>query len=141
MKHLFKSRIDGKKPVNNWYQSLGSNPWESPSIRHQTGFQKGRYLLRETPKRMYQWNTRRKKNISPKGKQLLVQIVLENETFNTKKESEHMKEKKKKTATSKREKESKCYICKTNRHAFWGCERRKHWLEMKHIKMMISLNK
>ena len=111
MKHLIKSRIDGTKPVNNWYQSLGSNPWVPPSIRHQTGFQKGRYLLRETPKRMYQWNTRRKKNLSPKGKQLLVQTVLENEAFNTKKESEQMKEKKKKAVMSKREKESKCYTC------------------------------
>ena len=74
---------------------------------------------------MYQWNTRRKKNISPKGKQLLVQTVLENEAFNSIRDSERLKEKRKKTATTRRERKSKCYICKEKGHAYWSCECRK----------------
>ena len=124
MKHILKSRFDGKRPVNIWYQSQGSNPWEQPSFKPQSksGFQSGRYLLRETPKRLYQWNTRTKKSISPKAKELLAQTVLDNEEFNSKKKEEVTKGKSKLNA---REKRSKCYICKTKGHAFWACEKRK----------------
>lgn len=126
MKHFFKHKVVGTNPVNNWYQSKGSNPWEKPTTKSSSGFQSGRYLLRETPKRLYQWNTR-KKSLSPNVKELLAQTVLENEAYNiTKKE-----EKGKMTA---REKKSKCYICKTKGNAFWVCESRKKLagLEAKH---------
>ena len=92
MKHLLKSKHDGKYPVNNWYQShKGSNPWEQPSFKPSKGFQSGRYLLRETPKRLYQWNTRTKKSISPKAKELLAQTVLDNEAYNSQKQGEASK--------------------------------------------------
>lgn len=126
MKRLLKQKNVGKQPVENWYQSKGSGPWETPTFKHTSlGFQSGRYLLRETPKRMYQWNTRKKKTISPKGKHLLVQTVLENEAFNTKEKIEHVKERKKKPVAKKKAKNSKCYICREKGHPFWACERRK----------------
>ena len=78
MKHLLKQKLVGNKPVNKWYQRYGSNPWDMPT----TGFQTGKYLLRETPKRIHQWSSRRK-SISEKGKEMLAKRVLENEAFNT----------------------------------------------------------
>ena len=71
MKHLFKKKVIGCNLVNNWYQSKGSNPWEKPMMKPSTGFQSGRYLLRETPNRLYQWTTRTKKSLSPKANELL----------------------------------------------------------------------
>ena len=71
----------GIKPVTQWYQSLGSRPWDMPMTQNDKGFYSGRYLLRETPKRVYQWNTR-KKSISPKGKKMLVKKVMENQAYN-----------------------------------------------------------
>ena len=125
MKHFLKQRFVGQKPVNNWYQSSGSDPWERPTIKPNTGFQSGRYLLRETPNRMYQWNCRRRKSISTKGKEMLVQQVLENEAFNATKKTEGSKEQGKIVVVSKRDKKSRCYICKKRGHAYWACESRK----------------
>ena len=51
---------------------------------------------------MYQWNKRRKNSIPPKGKELLVQTVLENEAFNATKKSEGLKDKGKMTAREKK---------------------------------------
>ena len=62
--------------MKQWYQSFGSHPWETPT----SGFQSGRYLLRETPKRINQWSAKRKM-ISPKGKQMLTQKVLSQRLF------------------------------------------------------------
>ena len=119
-KHLLQSKFVGKRPVKQWYQSQGSHPWDLPTSQNLGGFYSGRYLLRETPKRVYQWNTR--KSISPKGKEMLVKQVLENQTFNDAKLKEKQKQERVK---SKREKKSKCYICKEKGHAFWACENRK----------------
>ena len=79
--HILKQSNVGLKPVNKWYQSHGSNPWDMPTSQNLGGIHTGKYLLRETPKRLYQWNHRRK-SISPKAKEMLVQKVLENQAFN-----------------------------------------------------------
>ena len=120
MKHTLKQRIVGQKPVNKWYQSLGSRPWERPT----TGFQTGKKLLRETPKRIYNWNSRRK-SISPKGKEMLVKKVLENEAYNTTKKKEETAGHGKQVTKSKRDKKARCYICRERGHTYWNCDDKK----------------
>ncbi|PWA98622.1 ARID DNA-binding domain-containing protein [Artemisia annua] len=117
--------MGGKDPVKQWYQSHGSNSWEMPPS---SGFKHGRYLLRETPKRVYQWNNRRK-SISPKAKEMLVNKVLENEIFNATKKKEIQDENKVSTkgketmVKTRKEKRARCYICKTRGHTYWMCEK------------------
>ena len=118
--HVLKPQNVGKTPVKQWYQSLGSRSWDLPTTtQSRGGFYNGKYLLRETPTRIGQWSSR-KKSISPKGKEMLVKQVLENQTFNDGK----LKQKQEKMK-SKREKRSKCYICKEKGHSFWASENRK----------------
>ena len=101
MKRLLKQNHVGDKPVKQWYQSFGSHPWDTPT----TGFQTGRFLLRETPKRLNQWSNRRS-TISPKGKQMLAQKVMENERFNDAQKKK--KEKGKAPTITRKEKRARC---------------------------------
>ena len=79
--HLLKPKTDGVKPVQKWYQSHGSAPWDTPSTRSTGGFYSGRYLLRETPERVCNWSSKRK-GISPEAKEMLARKVMENEAYN-----------------------------------------------------------
>ena len=74
--HILKQKNVGNKPVTHWYHSKGSRPWDMPTSQNTGGIYSGRYLLRETPNRLYQWNSR-KKSISPRAKAMLVNKVLE----------------------------------------------------------------
>lgn len=120
MKHFLNPSLVGHVPVKQWYQSYGSHPWDRPT----TGFQSGRYLLRETPKRIYQWNSRRK-TISPKGKEMLAKKVLENEAYNDSKKKKAVTIKETTTANKRRDKKARCYICKQRGHTYWMCDNRK----------------
>ncbi|GKC43369.1 ARID DNA-binding domain-containing protein, partial [Tanacetum coccineum] len=102
-----------------------SEPREKPTYRHDQGLHTGRYLLRETPRRLLQWNSR-KKTLSPKGKEMLMKEVEENKAYNTSRVSAKPKDHGKKIASSQKEKRASCYICKERGHVFWTCQNRKN---------------
>ncbi|GKB59400.1 ARID DNA-binding domain-containing protein [Tanacetum coccineum] len=123
--HILKHKYVGVQPVQKWYQSHGSEPREKPTYRHDQGLHTGRYLLRETPRRLLQWNSR-KKTLSPKGKEMLMKEVEENKAYNTSRVSAKPKDHGKKIASSQKEKRARCYICKERGHVFWTCQNRKN---------------
>ena len=53
LKHILKHTNVGIEPVTQWYQSKGSRPWDMPTSQNTGGIYSGRYLLRETPNRLY----------------------------------------------------------------------------------------
>nr|GEX35261.1 ARID DNA-binding domain-containing protein [Tanacetum cinerariifolium] len=100
-------------------------PREKPTYRHDQGLHTGRYLLRETPRRLIQWNSR-KKTLSPKGIEMLMKEVEENKAYNTSRVPTKPKYHGKKIASSQKEKRARCYICKERGHVFWTCQNRKN---------------
>nr|GEV89232.1 ARID DNA-binding domain-containing protein [Tanacetum cinerariifolium] len=123
--HILKHKHVGMKPVQKWYQSHDIEPREKPTYRHDQGLHTRRYLLRETPRRLLQWNNR-KKTLSPKGKEMLMKEVEENKAYNTSRVSAKPKDHGKKIASSQKEKRARCYICKERGHVFWTCQNRKN---------------
>nr|GFA90835.1 hypothetical protein [Tanacetum cinerariifolium] len=129
--HILKHKHVGMKPMQTWYQSHGSEPKEKPIYRHDQGLHTWRYLLRKTPRRLLQWNSR-KKTLSPKGKEMLMKEVEENKAYNTSRVSAKPKDHGKKIASSQKEKGpdvifvKKEYMCfghmKTGRILPWKCK-------------------
>ncbi|GJS68273.1 ARID DNA-binding domain-containing protein [Tanacetum coccineum] len=85
-KHIMQHNWLGYKPVQKWYQYHGSEPWEKPIHKHDQAVHTRRYLQRETPKRLFPWNSR-KKSSSPESKEMLVKKMKEVEVFNASKMS------------------------------------------------------
>ncbi|GKA12969.1 hypothetical protein Tco_0692515 [Tanacetum coccineum] len=123
-KHIMQHNWLGYKPVQKWYQSHGSEPWEKPIHKHDQVVHTRRYLQRETPKRLFPWNSR-KKSLSPKSKEILVKKMKEVEVFNASKMSAKTKDHGKKIASTQKEKRARCYICKERAHVFWKCQNKK----------------
>ncbi|GKC61242.1 ARID DNA-binding domain-containing protein, partial [Tanacetum coccineum] len=90
--HLLKHNWLGRKPVQKWYQSHGSDYGGKPKPIHtrhdQEGVTRG-YLPRETPQRLLSWNNR-KKSLSPGCKKMLLEKVKEIEAFNASRVSKHV---------------------------------------------------
>ncbi|GJW10968.1 ARID DNA-binding domain-containing protein [Tanacetum coccineum] len=114
-KRVMESNWLQRRPVNRyqqWYQSHGSDSLGESHYIHDQSLHIGRYLLRETPRRLLQWNSR-KKTLSPKGKEMLMKEVKENEAYNASRVSAN--------ASTRKEKRARCYICKERGHVFWKC--------------------
>ncbi|GKA79444.1 histone acetyltransferase HAC1-like protein isoform X1 [Tanacetum coccineum] len=114
-KHIMQHNWLGYKPVQKWYQSHASEPWEKPIHKHDQVVHTRRYLQRETPKRLFPWNSR-KKSLSPESKEILVKKMKEVEVFNASKMSAKTKDHGKKIASTQKEKRARCYICKERAH-------------------------
>ncbi|GKD04630.1 ARID DNA-binding domain-containing protein [Tanacetum coccineum] len=123
-KHIMQHNWLGYKPVQKWYQSHGSEPWEKPIHKHDQVVHTRRYLQRETPKRLFPWNSR-KKSLSPESKEMLVKKMKEVEVFNASKMSAKTRDHGKKIASTQKEKRARCYICKERAHVFWKCQNKK----------------
>ncbi|GJU79482.1 hypothetical protein Tco_1281847 [Tanacetum coccineum] len=123
-KHVIKKNWLQYQPVQHWYQSHGSEPWEKPIHKHDQVVHTRRYLQRETPKRLFPWNSR-KKSLSPESKEILVKKMKEVEVFNASKMSAKTKDHGKKIASTQKEKRARCYICKERAHVFWKCQNKK----------------
>ncbi|GKC95966.1 ARID DNA-binding domain-containing protein, partial [Tanacetum coccineum] len=104
--------------------SHGSEPWEKPIHKHDQVVHTRRYLQRETPKRLFPWNSR-KKSLSPESKEMLVKKMKEVEAFNASKMSAKTRDHGKKITSTQKEKRARCYICKERGHVFWKCQNKK----------------
>ncbi|GJU38531.1 hypothetical protein Tco_1191488 [Tanacetum coccineum] len=105
-KHIMQHNWLGYKPVQKWYQSHGSEPWEKPIHKHDQVVHTRRYLQRETPKRLFPWNSR-KKSLSPESKEMLVKKMKEVEVFNASKMSAKTRDHGKKIASTQKEKRAR----------------------------------
>ncbi|GKA36285.1 ARID DNA-binding domain-containing protein [Tanacetum coccineum] len=110
-KHIMQHNWLGDKPVQKWYQSHGSEPWEKPIHKHDQVVHTRRYLQRDTPKRLFPWNSR-KKSLSPESKEMLVKKMKEVKVFNASKMSAKTRDHGKKIASTQKEETNKqwCYI-------------------------------
>nr|GEV84418.1 ARID DNA-binding domain-containing protein [Tanacetum cinerariifolium] len=123
-KRIMQHNWLGYKPVQQWYQSHGSKLWEKPIHKHDHVVHTRRYLQRETPKRLFPWNSR-KKCLSPESKEMLVKRMKEVEAFNASKMSAKTRDHAKKIASTRKEKRARCYICKERGHVFWKCQNKR----------------
>ncbi|GJZ87576.1 ARID DNA-binding domain-containing protein, partial [Tanacetum coccineum] len=115
---------EGSTTDINDFVSHGSEPWEKPIHKHDQVVHTRRYLHRETPKRLFPWNSR-KKSLSPESKEMLVKKMKEVEVFNASKMSAKTRDHGKKITSTQKEKRARCYICKERGHVFWKCQNKK----------------
>nr|GEX29617.1 ARID DNA-binding domain-containing protein [Tanacetum cinerariifolium] len=123
-KRIMQHNWLGYKPVQHWYQSHGLELWEKPIHKHDQVIYTRRYLQRETPKKLFPWNSR-KKCLSPESKEMLVKRMKEVEAFNASKMSAKSRDHAKKIASTRKEKRARCYICKERGHVFWKCQNKR----------------
>ncbi|GKB60059.1 hypothetical protein Tco_0916245 [Tanacetum coccineum] len=102
-KHIMQHNWLGYKPVQKWYQNHDSKPWEKPIHKHDQVVHTRRYLQKETPKRLFPWNNK-KKSLSPESKEMLVKKMKEVEVFNASKMSAKTRDHGKKIASTQKEK-------------------------------------
>ena len=116
------------KPVKRgqqWYQRACSDPWgkQVQTITKHT-FDK-HYLQRQTNPNTPKWS-KHKKHISPEGKQLLKQKVVEVVSYNSLKNTKPPLERnfnrlRETSGLSKKMKRARCYVCKERGHVYWQC--------------------
>ncbi|GJT24168.1 ARID DNA-binding domain-containing protein [Tanacetum coccineum] len=112
------------QPVQHWYQSQGTENGVKPiHKRDQIGITR-RYMQKETPQRMFPWNSR-KKNLSPESKEMLLKKMKEVEAFNASKVSAKARDHGERSASTQKERRARCYICKIRGHVFWKCPNKK----------------
>ncbi|GJT70300.1 hypothetical protein Tco_1029586 [Tanacetum coccineum] len=92
--------------MQKWYQSHGSEPWEKPIHKHDQVVHTRRYFQRETPKRLFPRNSR-KKSLSSESKEMLVKKMKEVEVFNASKMSAKTRDHGKKIASTQKEKRAR----------------------------------
>nr|GEY58120.1 ARID DNA-binding domain-containing protein [Tanacetum cinerariifolium] len=136
-KRIMQHNWLGYKGVQQWYQSHGSEPSEKPIHKHDQVVRTRRYLQRETPKRLFPWNSR-KKSLSLESKEMLVKKMKEVEAFNASKMSAKTTDHGKKIASTRKEKSARCYICKERGHVFWKCQNKKKDVRIEKQKKLVK---
>ncbi|GJY04638.1 ARID DNA-binding domain-containing protein [Tanacetum coccineum] len=136
-KHVIKKNWLQYHPVQHWYQSHGSEPWEKPIHKHDQVIHTRRYLQRETPKRLFPWNSR-KKSLSPESKKILWKKMKEVEAFNASKLSAKVKDHGERSARTLKENRARCYICKIRGHVFWKCPNKKREAMIEQQKKLVK---
>ncbi|GJR65745.1 ARID DNA-binding domain-containing protein [Tanacetum coccineum] len=94
-------------------------------------------LFRETPKRLFPWNSR-KKSLSPESKKILWKKMKEVEAFNASKISAKVKDHGERSARTLKEKRARCYICKIRGHVFWKCPNKKREAMIEQQKKLVK---
>ncbi|GKB79650.1 ARID DNA-binding domain-containing protein [Tanacetum coccineum] len=112
-------------------------PWERPIHKHDQVVHTRRYLHRETPKRLFTWNSR-KKSLSPKSKKIMWKKLKEVEAFNASKLSTKVKDHGERSARTLKEKRARCYICKIRGHVFWKCPNKKREAMIEQQKKLVK---
>nr|GEW98384.1 bulb-type lectin domain-containing protein [Tanacetum cinerariifolium] len=105
--------------------SQGTENGVKPIHKRVQGEVTRRFLQKETPQKMYPWNSR-KKSLSPGCKEMLLKRMKEIKGFNASKESAKAKEHGEESGSTQKEKRARCYICKIRRLVFWKCPNKKN---------------
>ncbi|GJX95686.1 ARID DNA-binding domain-containing protein [Tanacetum coccineum] len=125
------------QPVQQWYQSQGTENGVKPiHKRDQIGITR-RYMQKETPQRMFPWNSR-KKNLSPESKEMLWKKMKEVEAFNASKVSAKARDHGERSASTQKERRARCYICKIRGHVFWKCPNKKRETMIEQQKKLVK---
>ncbi|GJW52221.1 ARID DNA-binding domain-containing protein [Tanacetum coccineum] len=94
------------QPMQHWYQSQGTENGLKPiHKRDQIGITR-RYMQKETPHRMFPWNSR-KKNLSPESKEMLLKRMKEVEAFNASKVSAKARDHGERSASTQKERRAR----------------------------------
>ncbi|GKE54574.1 ARID DNA-binding domain-containing protein [Tanacetum coccineum] len=125
------------QPVQQWYQSQGTENGVKPiHKRDQIGITR-RYMQKETPQRMFPWNSK-KKNLSPESKEMLWKKMKEVEAFNASKVSAKARDHGERSASTQKERRARCYICKIHGHVFWKCPNKKREAMIEQQKKLVK---